>query len=153
MPFKNRETYLEYQRRYYKRRKRNSNPAQELDIGKISNPGLTEGFNNNAANPKSAVQSLPQRQGVTSTVNPSVSKGLKTSIPPSPRSPLNPGKPTSHKATQEHVKRRSGNARPVTPTPVFSDQIWENTQKHVEELRRQGWEIDGLGNAHRIIKE
>jgi len=37
--------------------------------------------------------------------------------------------------------------------PVSSDNIWEITRKHVEELKSQGWEIDGLGNARRIIRD
>ena len=147
MPFKNHEKYLEYQRSYYRNRKGNSYATQGLNRTNISNRGLTEGLNKNL---KSTLQSRPQQQGVTSTVNPSIPKGLKASIPSKPSFPLNPVKPSGYKAAHETVP---ANTRPVSPKPVWSDKIWENTRKHVEELRRQGYEVDGLGNASRIVKE
>ncbi len=143
MPFKSHEEYLEYQRSYYRRRKGNSAARQGLK-------GKDVELNKNILIPKSSVQAAPQQQGVTSTLTPSVDKGLKPSIP---SSPLNLVKPASNKTTQEDAGRLSGNDSPARPTPAWSDQIWENTRRHVEELKRQGWEIDGVGNAYRIVKE
>ena|SRR5437870_7586017 len=153
MPFKSHEEYLEYQRSYYRRRKRNSEGTQGLEGDDVFNPGLTAGLNKKILSPKSTVQSVPQQQGVTSALNPPVPKGLKPPIPPSPASPLNPVKPASIKATQEHLQKPPASTRPVSPTPVWSDNIWENTHKHEEALKRQGWESDGVGNAYRAIKE
>jgi len=129
MPFKNHEKYLEYQRSYYRRRKGNSNATQGLNRTNISNRGLTEGLNKN---PKSTLQSRPQQQGVT------------------PSFPLNPVKPSGYKTAHQTVPPKT---RPVSPKPVWSDKIWENTREHVEEVRRQGYEVDGLGNASRIVEE
>ena len=72
MPFKNREKYLEYQRSYYK--KRNLNPKHRSNRENVFNPRLTEGLNKNILNLKSSVQSLPKKQGVTSTLNSSIPK-------------------------------------------------------------------------------
>src|SRR6266705_6227931 len=147
MPFKNHEKYLEYQRSYYRRRKGNSNATQGLNRTNISNRGLTEGLNKN---PKSTLQSRSQQLGVTSTVDPLIPKGLKPSIRSKPSFPLNPVKPSGYKAAHETVP---ANTRPVSPKPVWSDKIWENTRQHVEEVRRQGYEVDDLGNASRIVQE
>ncbi len=71
MPFKSHAAYLAYQRSYYQRRKRQ---GQGLNSAGIFNPGTREGLNKK---PRSSVQSVSKKQGVTSSLTlpiPSVSQ-------------------------------------------------------------------------------
>ena len=150
MPFKNREKYLEYQRSYYKKSKGNPASIHGSNSEDISNLGLTAGLNRNVLNPKSSVQSPSKKQDVTSTLNHSIPK---PSIPTGAPFPLNPVKPARNRIPEEHVDRGSANVHAANHMPVWSDQIAENTRKHVEELKKDGWEVDDVGNARRIIKD
>ncbi len=149
MPYKNREKYLEYQCTYYRKHKRNPASIQGSNREDISNLGLSEGLNKNVLNPKSSVQSPSEKQGVTSTLNPSLPK---PSIPPTRPFPINPVKPADNRTSEVHVGKLPRNAL-NSPMPMSSDSIWENTRKHVEELKKDGWEIDDLGNARRVITD
>jgi hypothetical protein len=149
MPFKNREKYLEYQRSYYKKRKRNPGSTQGSNREDISNLGLTAGLSKKMLNPKSSVQFPSKKQGVTSTLNRSIPK---PSIPPSRSFPVNPVKPARNRVPEEHVGRLPGNAL-NRPTLMSSDNIWGNTRTHVEKLKKDGWEVDDVGNARRVITD
>jgi len=149
MPFKNREKYLEYQRSYYKKSKGNPASIHGSNSEDISNLGLTAGLNRNVLNPKSSVQSPSKKQDVTSTLNHSIPK---PSIPTGAPFPLNPVKPARNRIPEEHVDRGSANVHAANHMPVWSDQIAENTRKHVEELKKTDGKLMTLGMREELLR-
>ena len=149
MPFKNREKYLEYQRSYYKKSKGNPASIHGSNSEDISNLGLTAGLNRNVLNPKSSVQSPSKKQDVTSTLNRSIPK---PSIPTGAPFPLNPVKPARNRIPEEHVDRGSANVHAANHMPVWSDQIAENTRKHVEELKKTDGKLMTLGMREELLR-
>ena len=121
MPYKNRKKYRAYQKAYYQKRKR-ANSASGL----TSTVKPIEGLAANrvldpAINPRQKTNSIPQNQRVTATT--SDISGINSI-------PFNPAK---------------------SNPPFSSGNIVENTRRHVEKLRKEGWKIDDVGNASRRV--
>jgi hypothetical protein len=126
MPYKDRQEYLEYQKAYYRKRKRSSLRASSAcSPNPKSFPGLTgQRVLSPARSPafEKCRKSIPQNQRVTTT---RASSAAYASIP---SIPVNPAQ-----------------ANPQSSGGTIS----EATRRHVEKLRKEGWEIDDVGNARR----
>jgi hypothetical protein len=121
MPYKNRKKYRAYQKAYYQKRKR-ANSAGGLTSTVKPIEGLTANrILDPAINPTKKTNSIPQNQRVTATT--SIISGINSI-------PFNPAK---------------------SIPPFSSGNIVENTRRHVEKLRREGWKIDDVGNASRRV--
>src|ERR1700737_478068 len=124
MPYKNRKKYRAYQKAYYQKRKR-ANSAGRLTSTVKPSEGLAGLAANRildpAINPRKKTNSIPQNQRVTART--SIISGINSI-------PFNPAKSTP---------------------PSSSGNIVENTRRHVEKLRKAGWEVDDVGNASRRV--
>jgi hypothetical protein len=121
MPYKNRKKYRAYQKAYYQKRKR-ANSARGLTSTVKPIEGLTTNrISDPAINPREKTNSIPQNQPVTAT--PPIVSGINSI-------PVNPAK---------------------SIPPFSSGNIVEDTRRHVEKLREEGWEIDDVGNASRRV--
>jgi hypothetical protein len=119
MPYKNRKKYRAYQKAYYQKRKL-ANPAIRLTSKAKPLEGLAANrILDPAINPRKKTNSIPQNQRVTTTTP--IISGVYSI-------PFNPAK---------------------SNPPFSSGTIVENTRRHVEKLRKEGWKIDDVGNASR----